>query len=215
MPLRAAMPSTVRNPTSEPSEMIPPPAYAASTPPTRAEGSVTKDRVASRQLPNDDLQQQEDRQHGRHRVDQDPLLRGLPLGVLAQHLGVVLVRERDVVELVLDLRHHGAERAAAYVGVHVDAAEAVVVLDEVRGRLELDLRQFAQRHALARGRVDQQLLDAGHVPPRLRRAPDLDVVRLAVPEDVADLLPRDQGGRRAADVAGLEAVASGRRRGSP
>src|SRR2546422_800104 len=52
MPLRAAIPSSARNPTSDPSEM-PPPANAARTPPTRAAGSVRKTSVARRQLPKD------------------------------------------------------------------------------------------------------------------------------------------------------------------
>ena len=44
----------------------------------------------------------------------------------------------------------------------------------------------------------------------LGRAPDLHVVGLAVPEDVADLLAGDERGGRAADVARLEPVALGR-----
>src|SRR3970040_13606 len=53
MPLRAAIPRIVRNPTSEPSEMTPSPKYAASTPPTRAEGKVKKEKVARRPFPKD------------------------------------------------------------------------------------------------------------------------------------------------------------------
>jgi hypothetical protein len=52
MPLRAAMPNTVKNPTRDPIERIPPVAKAASTPPTSAMGSVTKARRAGRQLPS-------------------------------------------------------------------------------------------------------------------------------------------------------------------
>ena len=48
MPLRATMPSTVKKPTSEPSEITPPPTQAMSTPPTSAEGRVTKASTASR-----------------------------------------------------------------------------------------------------------------------------------------------------------------------
>ena len=40
--MRAAIPKTVKKPTSEPSEMMPLAAYAASSPPTRAEGKVRK-----------------------------------------------------------------------------------------------------------------------------------------------------------------------------
>src|SRR6266849_1165054 len=51
MPLRAAIPNTVKNPTREPSEMTPPVTKAASTPPTSADGRVKKASAASRQLP--------------------------------------------------------------------------------------------------------------------------------------------------------------------
>ena len=51
IPLRAATPNTVKNPTSDPIEITPPVANAASTPPTRADGRVKKARVARRQEP--------------------------------------------------------------------------------------------------------------------------------------------------------------------
>ena len=54
MPLRAAMPKTVKNPTSEPIERIPSaPSTTASRPPTSAIGKVTNERIASRQLRNE------------------------------------------------------------------------------------------------------------------------------------------------------------------
>ncbi len=53
MLLRAAMPSTVMKPTSEPSEMMPSPVQTASTPPTSAAGSAMKISSASRRLAND------------------------------------------------------------------------------------------------------------------------------------------------------------------
>jgi len=40
IPLRAAIPNTVKDPTSEPREIIPPDSQADSTPPTSAIGSV-------------------------------------------------------------------------------------------------------------------------------------------------------------------------------
>src|SRR5437773_11269635 len=53
IPLRAAIPRIVKNPTSEPSEMTPSAKYTARTPPTSAEGSVKNESVARRQLPKD------------------------------------------------------------------------------------------------------------------------------------------------------------------
>ena len=48
MPLRAAMPSTVTNPTSEPNDMTPPDSSTAATPPSRAKGRLTAISVISR-----------------------------------------------------------------------------------------------------------------------------------------------------------------------
>ena len=52
MPLRAAMPNTARNPTSEPKDSTAPLSSTATTPPTRAIGSSTKVSRASRKLPS-------------------------------------------------------------------------------------------------------------------------------------------------------------------
>ncbi len=53
MPLRAAMPKTVKKPTSDPSDTMPPAIQAAITPPTRAIGSVRKTSRASAPARND------------------------------------------------------------------------------------------------------------------------------------------------------------------
>ena len=49
MTFRAAIPNTARNPTSEPIETFPSLSQVANTPPTSADGSVMKARIASRQ----------------------------------------------------------------------------------------------------------------------------------------------------------------------
>ena len=73
MPLRAAIPKTVKKPTSEPSERIPSLANAASTPPTSAIGSVRKDSAARRQLAEGRLQQEEDPERGADAEDEQPV----------------------------------------------------------------------------------------------------------------------------------------------
>ena len=50
MTFRAAIPNTARNPTSEPIETLPLLSNVANTPPTSADGSVMKAKIASRQL---------------------------------------------------------------------------------------------------------------------------------------------------------------------
>jgi Glutamine amidotransferase domain len=52
IPLRAAMPNTVRKPTIEPNDRMPSPSHTASTPPTRATGSARKAIIVRRRLPN-------------------------------------------------------------------------------------------------------------------------------------------------------------------
>jgi hypothetical protein len=54
--------------------------------------------------------------------------------------------------------------------------------------------------------VDRQVADVGQAGADLGLAPHLDVVGLAVPEDVADLFAGHQGGRRPAHIARLDPV---------
>src|SRR5687767_5573102 len=131
MPLRTAMPITVKNPTSEPSEIVPPAANAASTPPTSAVGSVRKDTEARRQLRSAMFRS---RKMPMAAAAAKPLVSGLALGVLAEDLGVVLAWVLDVGEDPLHVIRHRAEVAAANVGADVDPARGVFALDHVRGR---------------------------------------------------------------------------------
>src|SRR5205085_4471728 len=96
--------------------------------------------------------------------------------------------------------------ALLHVGADADVAGHAFVADLVRRRLDLDAGDVAHLRLDAAGRVDRQVTDGLQVVPGLGRAPDLDVVGLAIPEDVPDLLAGDQGRRRTADVARLEAV---------
>ena len=52
MPLRAAMPITVTNPTSEPSDSTPPVSATAATPPTSANGRLTPTNAVMRRERN-------------------------------------------------------------------------------------------------------------------------------------------------------------------
>ena len=135
----------------------------------------------------------------------------MPFGVLAEELGVIAQRERDRLEPLLDVPDHRPEVTPADVAAHVDPAGGPVALDDVRGRLDLDVGDVGQADAAAARRVDEQVADAGQALARGRRAPDLHVVGLAGPEQVGDLLARDQGRRGSTNVAGLEPVSLGRR----
>ncbi len=144
MPLRAAIPKTVKKPTSEPSEMMPPAdESAASTPPTSADGRVKNRAGARRKLPKDSQQEEEDRRcSGEDAEAEQRLLGGLPLRVLAEHLGVVAEREVDLLERVVStsLRDR-AEVAPRHVGADVDAPRSRLRVDDVRGRLDAPRRR--------------------------------------------------------------------------
>ena len=206
------MPSTVRKPTSEPSEMTPP----ASTPRARRRpapmGSVRKARAASRQLPKDDHAGA-----GRCRataISAKPssrLLRRLALGVLAEHLGVVAERERRPARAAPRRRRRPSRgRGPSTLALTSMRRGLRLAVDHVRRRRDRDVGHVAERDVPAVGVSIGSVRDVVEAVARLGRAPDLHVVGLAVAEDVADLLAGEQGRRRAPDVARLEAVPLGR-----
>src|SRR5205809_6917926 len=117
------------------------------------------------------------------------------------------LRESDLGQSNLDrLRHLAEVGALLHVGADADVTGNAFVADLVGRRLDLDAGDVAHLHLDAAGRVDRQVADGLEAVPGLGRAPDLDVVGLAVPEDVPDLLAGDQGRRRTADVARLQTV---------
>ena len=121
------------------------------------------------------------------------------LGVLAEHLGVVPERELDL----------PASRASTSRG---DRAEVAALARWRRRRccaravLVVDVRSASARCATSATSPSRTCPPSGVSISRfsmssrlcagLGRAPDADVVGLAVAEDVADLLAGDQGGRR-------------------
>src|SRR5947209_11446096 len=171
MPLRAATPNTVKNPTSEPSEMTPPVANAASTPPIRADGRVKKARAARRQLAEGCLQEEEDPERcGNAEAEQLPLGR-LPLLVLPEDLCVVPERELDPLEALFDVAHYRAEIAPVRIEAHVNATRVVFAHYQVRGRQDADVGHISQAHLVTIGCVDEQLTDTGQAVARLGRSP--------------------------------------------
>ena len=84
--MRAAMPSTVKKPTSAPSVIVPSPAQAASTPPTSAIGRVRNTSDGQPPAAERRLEQEQDDQRERgEAVDQQQApLRRRPLGRLAR-----------------------------------------------------------------------------------------------------------------------------------
>ena len=115
MPLRAAMPRTVTNPTSDPSDSTPPERNAAATPPIRANGSVSATSATRRADAEVDVQHQQDPEQREQAERQQAPLRRFARGVLAQHLGVVPGLERHAGQRRPDVAGDGAEIAALHV----------------------------------------------------------------------------------------------------
>ena len=127
------MPNSARSPSSEPSDSSAPSISAASTPPTSATGSGQERERRQAPAAEGRLQQQED---GDRAAMPNAIIRSRrsPRRRLLQHLRVVLEREADVREAVLDVVRDVAEAAPADVGLDVDAARDRVALDDGRRR---------------------------------------------------------------------------------
>ncbi len=94
IPLRAAMPSTVTNPTSDPSDSTPPVRNTLATPPMSAKGIVSATSATMPRGSEVDVQDQQDAQQRQRAKREQPALRLGPRRVLAEHLRVIAGVER-------------------------------------------------------------------------------------------------------------------------
>ena len=117
MPLRAAMPRTVRNPTSDAERDDAVAEVCRQNPADQGQGQCQEDQRGQAPVPEGGLQQQEDADRGDRPRSRADAAGSLPLSVLAQELGVVLEREVDRLQTALDIARDRAEVAAADVGV--------------------------------------------------------------------------------------------------
>ena len=140
------------------------------------------------------MQQQQHTDGRRDREQQQPVLRLLPLLELAEQFGVVSLRERDGRQGGLDVGDDSTEIPSADVRVDVDPPSGLLVVDVPGRRSDRDSRDRLERDLAAGRGVDQEVLDIRDAAATLRDAPDDDVVRLAVVEDVTDLFAGDIGG---------------------
>ena len=210
MPFRATIPRTVKKPTSEPIEMMPAADVVRRQYPAdqgHRQGHEGERRQAD--APERGEQDQEDPDHGDGREQEEAGLGRLSLRVLAQHLGVDPERELDRREILLQLLDHGAEVTALHVGAHGDRSREGLTRDRVRCRDEPDVGHVLQLHVAPVRGVELHLGYVVQAVARRRRAEHVHVVRLAVPEDVADLFARQHRRRRSAHVARLQPVALG------
>ena len=162
MPLRAAMPSTDRKPTSEPERDDA--AGGIRRQHAADQGRGQRQEAQDRQAPalEGELQQQEDPDHRqRPRRTCRCCCAACSSTYSPCSIGAIAEREADLVQTPLHFLRHGAEVAALDVGLHVDAAGSSLALDDVRGRQDLHIGHLAQADPFARGCVDQHLLDGG------------------------------------------------------
>ena len=108
MPLRAAMPSTVTNPTSDPSDSTPPVRNTLATPPMSANGMVSATSATMRTEPKSTCRTQQDAEQRDGAERQQPALRLGARRVLAEHLRVIAGVERDARQRGFDVAGDGA-----------------------------------------------------------------------------------------------------------
>ena len=208
IPLRAAIANTARRPASAPSENVPPAIRPASSPPTSASGSDRNASAARRQLPN-----------AACRSRKMPIAAASPkpsrrqawprAGRVADHLGVVLEREREAsgsgrLTSILDV----AEAAPAHVRGDVDAPRAGVALDRLRRRPDAHVGDWPEAHVAAARRVDQQPADVGQAARATRASPRTTTSKtFCCSNRLPTWMPDSSVAACAAHVAGLDAVA--------
>ena len=209
--MRAAIPNTVRNPTSEPSDSTPSPSYTASTPPTSAIGSSRNVSAARRRLPKAAWSSRKIDDRGGDAEQVQPVLGGVQLRRLAQHLGVdpggnFTLSSRFSTSSTTDSRSRPSTFAPT--SIRRDCCVRSILFGV--GARRTSATCSSRTRSPAR-RVDRELLHVGHAVARRRDAPHVHVVGLAAVEDVADLLAGEQGRGLPADVARLQAVPPRRR----
>ena len=209
MPLRAAMPSTVRNPTSDPSDSTPPVEprceHAADQRQRQQSGTSAQPAACCRRRP--------------------AAVAGSPTAAAMRRTTIsrccAACRSVDSPRTsawysrgnctsfttLLDIGRRRSPGRALDVGADVDPAGRSSRSIVVGRRRDATSATSAERHPRRRRRVDRQVLDVGQAVARLPGAPHVHVVGLSAVEDVADLLAGDQRRRRPADVAGLQPVA--------
>ena len=158
-------------------------------------------------LPNDACSSRKHADDGRDREQQQPVLRRLPLLVLAEQLGVVSLRERRRSSSSPGRRRR--PRRGRVRGRSRRRRSAATVCSWLTRSASARPRPSATRRARTLPPVGvsiRRFSMSSRLLPRLGRAPHVDVVRLAGVEDVADLLAGDQRRGGAADVAWLHPV---------
>ena len=122
---------------------------------------------------------------------------------------MVLERELDPLEALLDIVRYGPEITPAHVEAHVDATRVVFARYQVRRRQDARVGHIPQAHLAAVGRAQEQIADIGQVLARIRRAPHHHIVHLPVPVNVADFSARNKCRSRPAYIARFKSIALG------
>src|SRR5262245_4704213 len=155
------------------------------------------------------LQEQVDADRSGQRRDERPPAGGPARLVVAQQHGMIIEGERDLLQLLLDVRPHGTHASSGNAGADVDAPRDPLALDDGRRRHHAHVGHVREPHVTIVGRVDQKLANIREVLARFWRAPHHHLEDLLLLVQIADLEPGKNGCHRPPDVARLEADASG------
>ena len=196
MPLRAAMPSTVTKPTSDPSDSTPPVRNTLATPPINANGIVSATSATSRAEPkstcstsrmpsSDTAPSARSRRCDSARAAYSP-----------EHLRVIAGRRSGRVRSAASMSRATAPRSRpAHVAGDVDAPRSALARDLVRRRRHDDVGHRLQRRIAAVRQLDRQTPQREEIPTLRRRAPHHHVEDLLLVEHLPDLRARAASSR--------------------
>src|SRR5437867_2937709 len=119
---------------------------------------------------------------------------------------MIAERERDSSKPTVDVSHDGTEIPTLDVGADIDATRVILAINDALSRCYADVGHFTQSYVSASGRVDHEIANATDTVTAFGSTPDIHIVGLSMPEEIAHFLPRKHGPGGPAHIAGLDTV---------
>ena len=168
------------------------------------DGQQRQAPTAQRRLHHQEDQHRRCRQVAVERAD------GLALRkVLTHHQGVVLKRERDLLDAARHLARDTGHVTIGDIGPHIHPPRHALAPDHVLRRHGADIGHVRQPHLAALGCIEQHVADVADIGAHLGLAQHHHVKHLLVLEQRTHLDARHQGGRSAPHITRLQAMGEG------